>query len=307
MELITTIARAEEELNKLRHLLIKYGNDVSITEVMQSIHEPLLLRLIGEVLMGNDKVAYLGPEGSYSHEAAVYLFGSAVTFVPLRSIGDVVKGVYQGDYGFGVIPIENNQAGVVGESMESLIRWNVYVNYAIDYRVSLCLVVNDGAEISDVREVYSHPHAINEALNFISRLNASINYTQSTSEALRLIKGYRHRAAVASRIGAELYGLKPLVCGIEDNPNYTRFLVISRHMNRSGDRTLAIFSVPNKPGSLFNALKPFAELGINLSMIYSRPNRSSPWATTSYSRPSANYPMRTAQGHLMSWAGSPFT
>lgn len=268
-------------MGRLRDLLIKYGGGVvRVTELMQSIHDPLLLRFVSELLINNDRIAYLGPEGSYSHEVAVQLFGKGAVLTPLRSISDVVRSVYQGDYGFGVIPIENNQAGVVGESMDALVRWNVYVNYAIDHRVTLCLVVNDGVELSEIREVYSHPHAINEALNFITRLNASISYTQSTSEALRLIKGgHRHRAAIASRIGgAELYGLKPLVCGIEDNPNYTRFLVISRHMNRSGgDRTLAIFSVPNRPGSLFNALKPFAELGINLSMIYSRPNRSSPW------------------------------
>ncbi|MGC9179826.1 MAG: prephenate dehydratase [Vulcanisaeta sp.] len=261
----------------MRELLGRYSGNLRIVEVMHLVRDPLILRLMSETLTNNDKVAYLGPEGSYSHEVAIQLFGSAMTLVPLRSIGEVVKGVYQGDYGFGIIPVENNQAGVVGESMESLIKWDVYVNYAVDYRVSLCLVVNEGAEMGDVKEVYSHPHAINEALNYISRLNASVNYTQSTSEALRLIRGYRHRAAVASRIGAELYGLKPLICGIEDNPNYTRFLVISRHMNRSGSKTLAIFSVPNRPGSLFNALKPFADLGINLSMIYSRPNRSSPW------------------------------
>ncbi len=220
----------------MRDLLIKYGGGVvRVTELMQSIHDPLLLRFVSELLINNDRIAYLGPEGSYSHEVAIQLFGKGAVLTPLRSISDVVRGVYQGDYGFGVIPIENNQAGgVVGESMEALVRWNVYVNYAIDHRVTLCLVVNDGVELSEIREVYSHPHAINEALNFITRLNASISYTQSTSEALRLIKGHRHRAAIASRIGAELYGLKPLVCGIEDNPNYTRFLVISRHMNRSG-------------------------------------------------------------------------
>ncbi len=241
------------------------------------LHDPSLTKIISEFLANNDKVAYLGPEGSYSHEVALQLFGKDVGLTPLRSIGDVVKGVYQGDYGFGVIPIENNQAGVVGESMDSLIKWGVYVNYSIEYRISLCLVVNEEVEIEEVREVYSHPHAINEALNFISRLNASINYTQSTSEALRLIKGYRYRAAVASRVGAGIHGLKPLICGIEDNPNYTRFLVITRRMSRVGNRTMAIFSVPNKPGSLFNALKSFADLGINLSMIYSRPNRGSPW------------------------------
>lgn len=249
---------------------------MGLVDVMHVVREPLVLDLVSRALANNDRVAYLGPEGSYSHEVASRLFGGA-SLTPLGSVSDVVRGVYQGDYGLGVIPIENNRVGIVGESMESLARWEVYVNYAVDYRVSLCLVVNEGVGIEEVREVYSHPHAINEALNFLSRLNVSINYTQSTSEALRLVKGHRHRAAIASRAGAELHGLRPIICGVEDGPNYTRFLVISRRMGRSGDRTMAIFSVPNRPGSLFNALRPFAELGINLSMIYSRPNRGGPW------------------------------
>ncbi|BDR92533.1 prephenate dehydratase [Vulcanisaeta souniana] len=271
------ITRVEKDLGELKELLTRYRTSISIIDLMPMIHEPSLTKFISEFLMNNNKVAYLGPEGSYSHEVALQLFSKNADLTPLKSIGDIVKCVYQGDCGFGVIPIENNQAGVVGESMDSLVKWGVYVNHAVEYKVSLCLVVNEGTNINDINEVYSHPHAINEALNFISRLNASINYTQSTSEALRLIKGYRHKAAIASRIGAEIHGLRPLICGIEDNPNYTRFLVISRHMGRIGDRTMAIFSVPNKPGSLFNALKPFADLGINLSMIYSRPNRASPW------------------------------
>lgn len=175
----------------MRDLLTRYGG-LRVTDIMQSIHEPLILRFVNEVLMGNERVAYLGPEGSYSHEVALQLFGRAL-LIPLKSISEVVKGVYQGEYGFGVIPIENNQAGVVGESMESLLRWDVHVNYAVDYRVTLCLAVNDGATIEDIREVYSHPHAINEAMNFISKLNVSINYTQSTSEALRMVVGHGHR------------------------------------------------------------------------------------------------------------------
>ncbi len=122
---MAAITRAEEDLSRLRELLVRYGGNARVVDLMQLIHEPLLLRLINDVLVSNDRIAYLGPEGSYSHEAALQLFGKDAILTSLKSIGDVVKGVYRGgDYGFGVIPIENNQAGgVVGESMEALLRW----------------------------------------------------------------------------------------------------------------------------------------------------------------------------------------
>ncbi len=252
-------------------------DDNVLSNAIMGINEPLLLRIINEYV-SNGSIAFLGPSGSYSHEVAIRLFGTNKPFRPMRSVGDVVKCVFNSDCGLGIVPIENNLAGVVGDSMDALIRWDVGIKYSVEYRVSLCLVVNEEVnDLSEITELYSHPHAIMEAMDFITRLNASINYTQSTSEALEKIKGHRNRAAVASKFGARLRGLKALMCGIEDRPNYTRFLIITRNKSTIGDRTLLIFSVSNRPGSLYNALKPFAEKEINLSMIYSKPNRQSPW------------------------------
>ncbi len=93
--------------------MIKHGGNVRITELVQSIREPLLLKFVNELLINNDRVAYLGPEGSYSHEVAIQLFGGGgAMLTPLRSISDVVRGgVYQGDYGFGVIPLRITRRG----------------------------------------------------------------------------------------------------------------------------------------------------------------------------------------------------
>jgi len=263
---------------RLRDMLSSNSIEANLlTELLGEVREPALINTINEYLV-NEPIAYLGPSGSYSHEVAMRFFGINKSFVPMRNVEEIVKCVYNGDCGFGVVPIENNLAGVVGDSMDALIKWSVYVSYSVEYRVSLCLVVNEGVEsLDEITEVYSHPHAISEAMDFVARLKASIIYTQSTSEALEKIRGARNRAAIASRLGAETRGLKPIMCGIEDRPNYTRFLVITRRRSDIGDRTLLIFSVPNRPGSLYKALKPFAERGINLSMIYSKPNKQSPW------------------------------
>ena len=263
---------------RLRGMLSSNSIEANLlTELLGEVREPALINTINEYLV-NEPIAYLGPSGSYSHEVAMRFFGINKSFIPMRNVEEVVKCVYNGDCGFGVVPIENNLAGVVGDSMDALIKWSVYVSYSVEYRVSLCLVVNEGVEsLDEITEVYSHPHAISEAMDFVARLKASIIYTQSTSEALEKIRGARNRAAIASRLGAETRGLKPIMCGIEDRPNYTRFLVITRRRSDIGDRTLLIFSVPNRPGSLYKALKPFAERDINLSMIYSKPNKQSPW------------------------------
>lgn len=221
-------------------------------------------------------MAYLGPEGTFSHEVALILLKGEMT--PLRSIEDIVKGVYNNQFDYGIVPIENNLAGIVGDTVEALRWWNVGIKACVEYRVSLCLVVNnDVNSLSEVREVYSHPHALEEARGFIDKLGVAVRQTSSTAEALNMILGHRDRAAVASRLGAELRGLKPLICGIEDKPSFTKFLVIQREVSNVGDRTMLMFSVPNKPGSLYAALAPFAENGLNLTMIYSRPNRTGPW------------------------------
>ncbi|MFB6470000.1 MAG: prephenate dehydratase [Vulcanisaeta sp. AZ3] len=248
-----------------------------LKELISNVHEPILIRLFSEYII-NDSVGFLGPSGSYSHEVAIRLFGEGKQYLPMRSVEEVVKCVYDNNCGFGVIPIENNLAGVVGDSMDSLIKWDVGIKYSVEYRVNLCLIVNDCVKsMEEITEIYSHPHAISEAMNFITRHGASVIYTQSTSEALERIKGFKNRAAIASRLGAEIHGLKAMVCGIEDRPNYTRFLIISKRIPMVGDRTLIIFSIPNRPGALYNALRPLAERGLNLSMIYSKPNRQSPW------------------------------
>jgi prephenate dehydratase len=268
----------EDKIARLRSALGSGAINASLlTKLLSEVREPALISVINEYLV-NEPIAYLGPSGSYSHEVAMKFFGTNRSFVSMRSVEEIVRCVYNGGCGFGVLPIENNLAGVVGDSMDALIKWGVYVNYSIEYRVSLCLVVNEGVEsLEEISEVYSHPHAISEAMDFITRLEVSIIYTQSTSEALDRIRGVRNRAAIASRLGAEMRGLKPIMCGIEDRPNHTRFLVVTRRRSDVGDRTLLIFSVPNKPGALYRALRPFAERGINLSMIYSKPNKQSPW------------------------------
>ncbi len=272
------IREIEMRLDELRRLIAPYCQK-GIFDVIRDVRNPVLLDVLFRICsdMGECSVGFLGPLGSYSHEVASRVLPSCRQ-MPFRRIEDVVKCVYNGECAYGVVPLENSQAGVVGESVDALSKWDVYVNFLVEYKVVLCLVVNERVKsIGDIRRVYSHPHAINEASGLLSRLDVDVYYTRSTAEALEVVRECDDCAAIASRFGASIYGLKPIVCGIEDRPNYTKFLIISREKSMKGDRTLLIFSIPNRPGSLYKALQPFALLGLNLSMIYSKPNRESPW------------------------------
>ncbi|MFP3207371.1 MAG: prephenate dehydratase domain-containing protein [Caldivirga sp.] len=268
--------QGERVIGELRETLSQMPPDVDLLDIIGNVREPAVLSVIKEYVGRGFRVAYLGPEGTFSHEVAQLLLSGEMK--PVRKIEDIVKGVYNGQFDYGVIPIENNLAGIVGDSVEALVKWDVGIKACVEYRVPLCLVVNSDVEtLSEVKEVYSHPHALEEARGFLEGLGVVIRETSSTAEALNMIIGHRDRAAVASELGARLRGLKAITCGIEDKPNFTKFLIIQRGLGSSGDRTMVIFSVPNKPGSLYAALAPFAEGGLNLTMIYSRPNRSGPW------------------------------
>ena len=270
------IKQSEESISRLRSLLSNLPPDLNPLDIISNVREPAVLSIVKEYVNSNSKVAYLGPEGTFSHEVASMLLSGVM--IPVKGINDIVKGVYNGQFDYGVVPFENNLAGIVGDTIDALIKWNVGVKVGVEYRVSLCLVVNnDVNSLSEIKEVYSHPHAIEESKEFLSRLNVTIRQASSTAEALNMVIGHRERAAIASRLGARLRGLRTIACGIEDKPSFTKFLILQRGISNVGDRSLIIFSVPNKPGSLYSALKPFAESGLNLTMIYSRPNKMGPW------------------------------
>jgi len=277
-ELRGLIREIERGLDRLRLLVKSLPPSIDPLDLLTYIRDPLLVRLMSDELGKEIKVSYLGPEGTFSHEAALAIFGKSLNGLPAASVEEVVRLVDTGGATYGIIPIENNLAGIVGESVDALIRWNIGIRLSVEYRVVLCLVVGDNINsLSELRRVYSHQHTFNESREFLGRLNVELVPTRSTAEALERAREDKWGGAIASRLGAELRGMRTLVCGIEDKPNYTRFLVVGRGFGVRGLRTLAIFSVPNKPGALHDALEPFARLGVNLTMIYSKPNRMGPW------------------------------
>ncbi len=230
---------------------------------------------------GRGKVGYLGPEGSFCHEAARELFPEA-RLEALGSISELVAMVEEGSLDYAVIPIENSIEGPVNEAIDALVEHDVMIWAEHEHPIRLVLACNpDLEDPSRAEAMYSHPHALKQAYRSLARLAPRAEKVQvaSTSLAARKASEDPRGCAVCSEEAARIHGLKVVAKGIEDEKhNYTRFLVVHDHDRpRGAAKTSIAFSVQHRPGALYEALKPLAEASVNLTMIYSRPLRGRPW------------------------------
>lgn len=221
-------------------------------------------------------VACQGIDGAYSASAARKLFLEPdIQFV--KNFGDVVRAVKTGYTEFGVLPIENSTAGVVGDVYKELETCGLYICRSVKLKVEHSLLANSGAELSGIREIVSHEQAIHQCAKFIEKLGGvKITYFANTAAAARYVSesGRTDIAAIASRDCGPIYSLKPLAKDIHDNSNnYTRFICLSKEprIYPGADKSTVMLTTPNEPGALFKVLSRFSALGINLTSLLSRP------------------------------------
>lgn len=228
------------------------------------------------------KVTYLGPEGSFSHQAAYHEFGGSSKLLPLGSFGEVFEDVENGRASFGVVPVENSIEGSIGIVLDLLSRSNLTVSAELFERINHFALSKTG-DPKDISVVASHPQALAQCRKWLSKnfKNAEFSQTSSTAEAARLASRNKKIAAVASEHAASIYNLKVLEKNIEDNSwNTTRFFVIGNQKSipTGDDRTSIVFSLKDKPGELQKSFfQPFAEAKVNLTKIESRPSKERPW------------------------------
>ena len=223
------------------------------------------------------KVSLLGPKGTFSEEAALKLFKSP-EMVYRGEIEDIFEDVLEGRADYGLVPIENSLEGSIGITLDLLLKKDVKICGEVVIDVKHSLMVLPGTALEDVGEVISHPHALAQCRGFIKKRALKTKNFPSTAGAAREIaeKKLRNTAAIAPERAAGLYGLEVLERDIQDEDfNQTRFLVIAlKDGSPSGrDKTSIIFALRHEPGSLYEALKPFASARINLTKIESRPSR----------------------------------
>jgi chorismate mutase/prephenate dehydratase len=229
-------------------------------------------------------VAYLGPSGTFSEEAALKRFGSVVTTLACSSIDEVFRKVEAGTARYGVVPVENSTEGAVGRTLDLLLLTPLNVCGEIKLPIHQLLLARH-ADLARIRKIYSHPQSFSQChewlnanlphLSGAARINAASN-----ADAARLAAEDENAAAVAGRKAGQVYGLTVCAWNIEDDPNNTtRFLVIgAQEVTPSGkDKTSLVLSVRNQPGAIHELLAPLAEYGVSMSRLESRPSRAGMW------------------------------
>ena len=228
------------------------------------------------------RVAYLGPEGTYSQAATDRHFGHAVETVPEKAIPDIFRAVESGRAAFGVVPVENSTEGTVNHTLDLLMETPLRICGEVRLRIEHRLLARPGTALGDVRRVHAHPQALAQCRRWLDAHLGDVERVAESSNAAAagIATSEPGAAAIAGEAAAERYALATLEAGIEDvKTNTTRFLVIGdRNLAPSGaDTTSLLLSVPHRPGGLRQTLEPFETAGLSLTRIESRPARAGLW------------------------------
>ena len=221
-------------------------------------------------------VACQGVEGAYSSLACSKLF-TYPTVMYFKSFENVFSAVDSGLCRYGILPIENSNAGSVNEVYDLMNKYNFYITRSLKLWISHSLLANEGASLSGIKEIFSHRQAIEQCSHFLSGLeNVKVTVCENTAAAAKMVResGRTDAAAIGSRDCAELYALCEIASGIQNSDNnYTRFICISKNIEiyAGANKTSIVLVLPHEPGSLYNAIARFASLGLNLTKLESRP------------------------------------
>ncbi len=232
---------------------------------------------------GRRRAVFAGDPHAFSHKASTQFFGSDVQIDPVSSFRAVFEEVKCGAADFGVVPLENSLTGSIHENFDLLLDYDVRIVGELALRIVHSLITHPETTLEEIRRVISHPQVFNQCREFLERHNGwELVAASDTATAVRRVKenGDPQEAAIASREAAEIHGLAVLKEAIETNPrNYTRFVVIAAQKLADGPRkkSALIYSTANKPGALYETLRLFAEHGINLVKLESRPIHGKPW------------------------------
>ncbi|MFX1575405.1 MAG: prephenate dehydratase [Promethearchaeota archaeon] len=233
-----------------------------------------------------NKVGYLGPEGTFTHQAALEYFPKAGSeFKTFNSTSEIFESIEKDIIEFGVIPIENSLQGTVRETLDLLIEKNLTIYGEVELRIIQNLISLEKSDLSMIKNIISHPQAFAQTRSWLKKYLPNVNVinVNSTAEAVHRVNELNDKsyAAIGTEFASKRYNLKVLNSKIEDNPsNYTRFLIISKKENKLKApkvKTSIVFVTKHVPGALYRVLKIFADAGINLMKIESRPRRKGRW------------------------------
>ncbi len=228
-------------------------------------------------------VAFQGEHGAFSEEAIYQHFGrEGVRTLPCRTFGDIFNAVEEGQAEYGVLPVENAVAGSINKAYDLLLEHDLRAHGEIYLHVRHSLLAPPGTRLEDIRRVRSHPQALAQCEDFIAQHGWHPEPWYDTAGSAKDLAAHPEPglAAIASKLAGEIYGLDVLAENIQDMRwNITRFFVIGHGEApaEANAKTSLVFAVPHRPGALYDCLGEFAQRGINLTKLESRPRRNRPW------------------------------
>ncbi len=252
--------------------------------MVQSLNQPIDDTAMAQPAL---RVAFQGERGAFGEEAVYSYFGKTEP-LPYRSFADVFHAVATGEVEYGLVPVENSQAGSINDVYDLLRQHDLFIIGEIGHPVNHCLLCLPGQRLSDIRRVISHPQALAQSDVYLRELGVEVVATYDTAGSAKMIREelLEGVAAVAGSGAAELYQLEILAQSIQTiKDNYTRFIVLGREptLRRAGDaKTMLVIATAHQPGSLYQCLGVLAANKINLLKLKSRPSRQRAWEYVFY-------------------------
>ncbi|MFT5140335.1 MAG: chorismate mutase/prephenate dehydratase [Lysobacterales bacterium] len=270
--------RPEREAQVLRAVLERNNGPLSDSEMLRLFREIMSACLARQEPL---KVAYLGPEGTFTQQAVYRHFGHSVQALGHPSLDTVFEQVQGAEADFGVVPIENSTQGIVSHTLDMFMDSDLKICGEVEMRIHHNLLTSSES-LAGIERVYAHQQSLSQCQAWLRRNLPQIEVVPvaSNAEAARRVRNAPEAAAIASRSAAEIYDVPMLFTRIEDNPdNSTRFLVIGRALfSPSGsDKTTLFLAGKEGPGLLHNLLEPLARRNLNMTRIESRPSRARKW------------------------------
>ena len=272
--------KPEREAQVLRHIMEQNSGPLDNEEMARLFRQIMSACLALEQPV---KVAFLGPEGTFTQEAALKHFGDSAISVPMAAIDEVFRDVLAGSCNYGVVPVENSTEGVISHTLDSFMDSSLKICGEVELRIHQNLLIGPNTNKDNITRVYSHAQSLAQCRQWLNSNLPNVERVavSSNAEAAKRVQGEWNSAAIAGDMSCQLYGLEKLNDKIEDNPdNSTRFLIIGRQeVPPSGDdRTSIVVSVQNKTGALHDLLEPFRRNNVDMTRLESRPSRSSKWS-----------------------------
>jgi len=271
--------RPEREAQVLRKVIERNKGPLSDSEMTRLFREIMSACLAQQEPL---KIAYLGPEGTFTQQAVNRHFGHSVLALSHPSIDGVFEQVQRSEADFGVIPVENSSQGIVSHTLDMFLVSDLHICGEIELRVHQNLMTH-ARNLEQVERIYSHEQSLSQCKSWIRAHlpKAELIAVGSNAEAARRVRTAPEAAAIAGQSAAEVYGVPILFSNIEDRPdNTTRFLVVGRHLlaPSGNDKTTLLLAGHEGPGLLFSLLKPFDKQSVNMTRIESRPSSLGKWA-----------------------------